>query len=215
MTRETLRGAGAEILGTGLFVGLLVILGAMASRLLGANSLALLANTSGVAVGLVGILVNLRPVSGAHMNPAITLGAAIQGDVQWTDVTRNAGAQFLGAIGVGVPLMLALGPPLLAERAGPAIGLEALAAFGFHTVYAGTSGRAELGPIIAPACYLAAVYWFTGSGSLGNPAIALAWALGSGRWTGLVRTMAAQLGGGIASGALWWWLRRGQNPQSA
>ena len=214
MTRETLRGAGAETLGTGLVVGLLVVFGAIASRLLGAGAWALLASTSAVAVALVGILVNLRPVSGAHMNPAATLGAAIQGDVQWTDVPRNAVAQLLGAIGVGVPLMLVLGPPLLAEPAGSAIGLEALAAFGFYTVYAGTSGRAELGPTIAPACYLAAVYWFTGSGSLGNPAIALAWAMGSGRWTGLVRTMAAQLGGGIASGALWWWLRRGQNLQS-
>ena len=68
-----------------------------------------------MAVGLVGILVNLRPASGAHMNPAITLGAAIQGDVQWMEVPRNVLAQFLGAVGVGVPLMLALGPPLLAR----------------------------------------------------------------------------------------------------
>ncbi len=97
MTPETLRGASAEILGTGLFVGLLVIFGAIASRLLGAGAWVLLASTSAVAVALVGILVNLRPVSGAHLNPAITLGAAIQGDVQWTKVLPNVVAQLLGS----------------------------------------------------------------------------------------------------------------------
>ena len=209
MIRGTLRRAGAEALGTGLLVGALVLFAAIASRLLGTGAWAVLASTCAAAVGLVGILVNLRPLSGAHMNPAITVGAAIQGGVPWTEVPWNAAAQLLGAVGIGVPLMRAVGPPLLAQHAGSAVSLEALAAFGFHTVYAGTAGRAELGPTIAPACYLAAVYWFTGSGSLGNPALALAWAMGSGVSTGLIGTIAAQVGGATASGAFWRWLRGG------
>ena len=79
MIRGTLRRAGAEALGTGLLVGALVLFAAIASRLLGTGAWAVLASTCAAVVGLVGILVNLRPVSGAHMNPAVTVGAATQG----------------------------------------------------------------------------------------------------------------------------------------
>jgi glycerol uptake facilitator protein len=49
----------------------------------------------GMAVA-IGVYVSAR-ISGAHLNPAVTLGLAFSGKFPWTEVPRYLGAQFLGA----------------------------------------------------------------------------------------------------------------------
>jgi len=45
----------------------------------------------------VGVVV-AGPISGAHLNPAVTLGLAIKGATPWSMVPTYIGAQFIGAI---------------------------------------------------------------------------------------------------------------------
>jgi glycerol uptake facilitator-like aquaporin len=205
-----LKRAGTEVLGAGLLAGIAVLFGALAGWRLGPGGWSLLATTFASAVAMVGVLTSLRPVSGGYMNPAITLGAAIQGDVRWNEVPLYAGAQIVGALGVGISLVWALGQPLVVPPTVGGAGLEAVAAFGLHTVYAGTTGHGGRLAMIAPAIYLGGMFWFTASGSFGNPALALAWALGrGGPWDRVLGVILAQFGGAVVSGVLWWWLRPG------
>ncbi|KUJ67212.1 glycerol transporter [Streptomyces albus subsp. albus] len=45
------------------------------------------------------------PLSGAHLNPAVTLGLAIEGGTEWSDVPLYIGSQLLGAI-IGAALVV-------------------------------------------------------------------------------------------------------------
>ncbi|MBH5334068.1 aquaporin family protein [Streptomyces pactum] len=44
------------------------------------------------------------PLSGAHLNPAVTLGLAIEGGTEWSDVPLYVGSQLLGAV-IGAALV--------------------------------------------------------------------------------------------------------------
>jgi aquaporin Z len=113
---------GAETLGTfvvtSVFIGSSVIGGAVLG-------------TVGVAVAtgfaLLAVVATLGRVSGAHVNPAVTIGLAVAGRFPWRDVSTHVIAQLVGAtLGAGVVLALvADGPPGAlqeAQRAGFASG---------------------------------------------------------------------------------------------
>lgn len=68
------------------------------------NSAGWLVITTGWALAVfVGVVV-AAPYSGAHLNPAVTLGLAIAGKFSWAKVPLYMGAQILGAV-VGAILM--------------------------------------------------------------------------------------------------------------
>lgn len=89
-----------EFLGTGM----LILLGA------GVVANAILVKTKGVGVGSSWLLVNIgwgfavfagvyvSLDSGAHINPAVTLGLAVEGTTEWSDVPTYILAQLCGAI---------------------------------------------------------------------------------------------------------------------
>src|ERR1700682_4851482 len=107
------RRLASEFLGTAFLVAVVVGSGIMGERLAGGNvALALLANTLATGAGLVAIILAFGPISGAHLNPAVTVADAALGGLRWAEVPAYVGAQVLGGL-VGVAVGNAMfGEPL-------------------------------------------------------------------------------------------------------
>jgi glycerol uptake facilitator-like aquaporin len=173
----------AEGLGTALLLATVVGSGIMADRLCAGNvGLALLCNALATGAGLVALILTFGPVSGAHLNPAVTLADAVEGGLRWRDVPAYVAAQVLGGVlGVAVAdLMFELPAFSLSShvRTGPAQWLgEFVATFGLLATIFGVSRRNAAATPFAVAAYIVAAYWFTASTSFANPAVTLARAL--------------------------------------
>ena len=76
----------------------------MGERLAGGSvGLALLANSVATGAALVALITALGPISGAHLNPLVTLAAGAQRELPWRDAGSYVAAQFAGAVaGVAV-----------------------------------------------------------------------------------------------------------------
>jgi glycerol uptake facilitator-like aquaporin len=170
----------AECIGTSLLLAAVVGSGIMGERLAGANvAIALLANTLATGAMLVALILTFGPISGAHLNPAVTLADASQGGLPWSHVPGYITAQILGAfIGVaaahlmfGVPVYSA---SLHARSGGAQLFSEFVATFGLLTVIWGCARLRSSAVPFAVGAYITAAYWFTASTSLANPAVTLA-----------------------------------------
>ena len=76
----------AEFLGTAFLVAAVVGSGIMCERLAGGNiAIALLANTVATGAALVAVILTFGPISGAHLNPAVTLADAIEHGISWPE----------------------------------------------------------------------------------------------------------------------------------
>ncbi len=155
--------------------------GIMGERLAGGNvALALLANTVATGAMLVALILTFGPLSGAQLNPAVTLAVAWEGRLPWADVPAYVGAQLGGAfVGVAVAnLMFDLPLFSLSQhvRRGPSQMLsEFVATFGLLTVIWGCARlRSTAAAPFAVGAYITAAYWFTASTSFANPAVTLA-----------------------------------------
>jgi len=178
-----LRRAVAEGVGTAFLVTAVVGSGIMGERLSGGIvGLTLLANTLATGAALAALILTFGPISGAHLNPVVTVADASQGGLPWSEVPSYLLAQALGAIaGVGLANLMFEEPLLLLSRhprAGPALLLsEFVAAFGLLAVIWGCARRHASATPYAVAAYISAAYWFTPSTSFANPAVTLARAL--------------------------------------
>lgn len=178
-----LRRLAAEGLGTALLLAVIVGSGIMAQSLApDAPGLALLANSIATGTALFGLITFLGPISGAHLNPVVTLVAVWSRDISWRAALLYGPSQMIGAIG-GVWLAhLMFAEPMLQVsthlRSGPGQGLsEIVATFGLVLTILGTT-RARPGAVAAVvALYIVAAYWFTASTSFANPAVTIARAL--------------------------------------
>jgi len=121
------------------------------------------------------LILTFGPVSGAHFNPAVSLAAALRGNMSASATAIYIGAQLTGAI-LGVfaaHLMFEL--PVLqisaTARAGFGQSLaEAIATFGLLLTILGCSARSPAAIPYAVGLYITAAYWFTASTSFANPA---------------------------------------------
>lgn len=178
--RSLSKRAIAEALGTAFLLIAVVGSGIMAERLAGGNiAIALLANTLATGGALVCIIASLGPISGAHLNPAVSVADAFGGGLPWRDVPVYCAAQIAGAI-IGVAsanLMFGL-PIFFASqhvRNGPAILFaEFIATFGLMIVIWGSSRFAQRLVPFTVAAYIIGAYWFTSSTSFANPAVTIA-----------------------------------------
>src|ERR1700733_8994347 len=88
----------AEAFGTGLLVATVVGSGIMAETLTKDMALALLGNTLPTGAMLVVLITILRPISGAHFNPAVTLTFALRHDIARSDALFYVLAQIAGGL---------------------------------------------------------------------------------------------------------------------
>lgn len=174
------RKAAAELVGTAFLLSVVIGSGIMAERLAGGNvAVALLANTIATGAGLVALILTFGSVSGAHMNPAVTLAEASQGGLGWREVPVYIVAQVVGAfVGAAVAHFMFELPAYASSthaRAGISqLASEFVATFG---LLASIWGCARHKPGFVPfavGAYITAAYWFTSSTSFANPAVTLA-----------------------------------------
>ena len=174
------RRLASEALGTALLVAAVVGSGIMGERLAGGNkAVALLANTLATGAALFAIILILTPISGAHLNPVVSIASAFEGQLAWRDAPLYVAVQVAGAVlGVALANTMFDEPVFRASqkaREGPGQLLsEAVATFGLlATIWACSRRRPSAVPP-AVAAYIMAAYWFTASTSFANPAVTLA-----------------------------------------
>jgi glycerol uptake facilitator-like aquaporin len=180
MKTTLLRQVVAEFLGTGFLVAAVVGSGVMGERLAGGNvAIALLANTVATGTALVALILTFGPISGAHLNPAVTVADAIEKGVTWTVAACYVPAQCLGAIGGAITAHIMFQLPAISvsqhARSGSAqVFSEFVATFGLLCVIWGCSRLRSDMVAFAVGAYITAAYWFTSSTSFANPAVTLA-----------------------------------------
>lgn len=177
------RRLAAEGLGSAALLVAVVGSGIMAQRLAGGNmAVALLANALATGAALIVLVTIFEPVSGAHLNPAVTLWTALRGGIGWHQGVLYMAVQIAAAI-LGVWLAHAMfGLPVLEVsrklRDGPAQWLAELAAtFGLLAAIAGGLRFSPRSVPVLVGLYIAAAYWFTASTAFANPAVTLARAM--------------------------------------
>src|ERR1700726_3331200 len=93
------RRIAAEFLGTGFLVAAVVGSGIMGERLAGGNiAMALLANTIATGAALAALILALRPISGAHLNPVVSMAEALRGGITWQEAGPYVTVQICGGI---------------------------------------------------------------------------------------------------------------------
>ena len=171
----------AEALGSALLIVAVIGSGIMATRLSpGDIGLQLLENSIATGGALVGLILMMGAVSGAHFNPVVTLVDRALGSISTRDASTYIGAQIVGAC-FGALLANAMFELPLVEfsthrRSSPALWLsEVVATVGLLLVIHGCvrTGRARAVPF-AVAAWITGAYWFTSSTSFANPAVTIA-----------------------------------------
>jgi aquaporin Z len=199
----------SELLGT-FFLVTVAVGGGMVNARFGGTAVPAAARAIAPALMVMAIILFMGAVSGAHLNPAVTLAFALRGNFPWRRVAPYMLAQALGAV---LATLLLLG---LAGRHGsagltlPGPGVstftallwEILLTTGLVSVVLGTaSGAQQLGPVAAfgVGSYIALAGLVAGpmSGASMNPARSLGPALVLGIWTSWWAYLAGPLIGAV------------------
>ena len=170
----------AELIGTAFLVMVVLGSGAMAQNLFpGQPGAALLANSLATGAGLFVLIQTLGTISGAHLNPVVSLVELLWKRINQREFLLYVSAQLIGAYLGILSTHLMFNLPLFVtssvERVGPhLIYSEVVATFGLIMVIA-LSGKkhVEFAPM-SVAAYIAAGYWFTSSTAFTNPAVTFA-----------------------------------------
>ena len=174
------RCLAAEAVGTALLLMVVVGSGIMGERLAGGSvAVTLLANSIATGCGLWVLIATLGPISGAHLNPAVTLAMASAGLFPWQHVPPYVVVQMVAAfLGVALAHVMFSLPLFTASehvRSGTGQWVsEAVATAGLLLTIglAKHKGAIAVGGLVA--AYITAAYWFTASTSFANPAVTLA-----------------------------------------
>jgi len=171
----------AEFIGTALLLIAVVGSGIAAARLSPNDvGLQLLENAAATAAALVAIILAVGPVSGAHLNPVVSLAERFFGGFGTVQAAAYILAQLAGGVAGVVVANLMFELPAIqistTVRSSPGLWLaEVVATFGLLLVIFGgaRSGRGPVAPF-AVGAYIGGAYFFTSSTSFANPAVTLA-----------------------------------------
>jgi arsenate reductase len=168
----------AEFLGSALLAAVVVGSGIAAARLSpGDAGLQLLENAAATAAGLFAIILMFGPVSGAHLNPVVSLVDATFGGLPRRAALAYVPVQIIGCVAGAI-----LANAMFAQAAvsvatthratGAHLLAEVVATVGLLMVIFSLTrtGRAASVPA-AVGAYIGAAYFFTSSTSFANPAI--------------------------------------------
>jgi aquaporin Z len=185
----------SEVFGTFLLVTVAVG-GGMVNARFGGDVVSGPVRVIGPGLMVTAIILFMGAVSGAHLNPAVSVAFALRGDFPWQRVGPYIVAQFTGAILATLTLQAMLGKqgsagltlPGHGISVGIALAWEALLTTGLISVVLGTaSGSQQVGPIAAVGVgsyiVLAGLFGAPVSGASMNPARSLGPALVLGNWT--------------------------------
>jgi glycerol uptake facilitator-like aquaporin len=175
------RRALAEFIGTALLLIAVVGSGIAAQRLSPSDTgLELLENALVTGAALAAIILAVGAVSGAHLNPVVSVVDAAFGGLSLRELAAYIGAQVAGASAGAVLANLMFSLPALQisqkQRGGAGLWLaEAIATFGLLLVIFGLarSSRSHLAPF-AVGAYITGAYFFAASTSFANPAVTVA-----------------------------------------
>jgi glycerol uptake facilitator-like aquaporin len=172
----------AEFLGTAFLV-IAVVGSGIAAQRMSPNDLGLelFENAAATAAALVAIILAVGAVSGAHLNPVVTVAdRVLGGHRRWHETGSYVAAQVAGGV-VGVAIAnLMFGLPAIeastkARDAGHLWLSEAVATFGLLLVIFGAVRSRRVAAIpFAVGAYIGAAYFFTSSTSFANPAVTIA-----------------------------------------
>ena len=200
----------AEVLGTFLLV-LVAVGGDMVNARFGGQAVPYSARVVAPALMVMAVILFMGAVSGAHLNPAVSIAFALRRDFPWKRVPMYIIAQFAGAVLATLLLWAVLGKQGSAGLTLPGHGISAGAALvweivlttGLVSVIQGTaSGAQQLGALAAIAVggyiALAGLWGSPVSGASMNPARSLGPALVLDDWS----SWWAYLIGPVAGGAI-------------
>ena len=207
----------AEFVGTYLLVAFgtgVIVVDAVAGGAIGHPQIAL---AWGAAVLVV--IYALGPVSGAHINPAVSVGFALSGAFAWRRVPGYVAAQCLGALAASATLLrlfpdtATLGATVPSGSAGQAFALEVFltAALMFVILHVARGPREEgmlAGLAVGTTVYIEALFGGPISGASMNPARSLGPALVAGELDHLWIYVAAPLLGAVSGVGVWWGMER-------
>jgi aquaporin Z len=209
----------AETLGT-FFLVLVAAAGPMVNVRLGGHVISMSAQVvaPGLMVGVV--ILSMGAVSGAHLNPGVSLAFALRGDFPWRRVPGYVAAQFLGAILAAALLVWLLGGQGTAGLTLPGAGIdegtalvwEIVLSVGLVTTILGTaSGAQNVGPLAALGVggyiALAGLVGAPVSGASMNVARSLGPALVLGNWTSWWVYLVGPLAGAVIAAGVAYLLR--------
>jgi aquaporin Z len=199
----------AEIFGTFLLV-MVAVGGGMVNARFGGHAVPLDVRVVGPALMVMAVILFMGNVSGAHLNPAVSIAFALRHDFPWKRVPGYVAAQFIGAALATLTLWALLGKQGSAGLTLPGPGVSTLTAMlwevmltaGLVSVVLGTaSGAQQLGPIAAMGVgsyiALAGLFGAPVSGASMNPARSLGPALVLNDWTAWWAYLVGPLLGGL------------------
>jgi MIP family channel proteins len=217
VNRTALRPLVAEFVATALFVFLgagSVVLNAATNNALGVVGISL---AHGVGIGV--LITMVMTISGAHLNPAVSLGLWVAEKIDAGTLGRYVAAQLLGAIlaallvkwlfPAGAGRVTSLGTPQLANSIGllEGIALEALFTFFLVSAVFGTAVSPQAPKVggfgIGLAIFVCGLAGGSLTGAAMNPARAFGPALVAWDWHGQAVYWIGPAIGAAAAAALW------------
>jgi aquaporin Z len=199
----------AELLGT-FFLVLVAAGGGMVNARFGGHVIPTSALVVAPALMVMAIILFMGAVSGAHLNPAVSIAFALRGDFPWRRVPNYIIAQFAGAVLATLLLWALIGRHGSAGMTLPGPGISTLTAMFWEmlltvglvsTILGTASGAQAVGSFaaIAVGSYiaLAGLWGSPVSGTSMNPARSLGPALVLGDWASWWAYLAGPVAGGV------------------